>query len=70
MQYTRTMRKPKTRQANWRLPEPLLRDLRDLAQKTDTPLTDIVRSGLQERVNRLKSRLAKEQREKEAALSV
>jgi hypothetical protein len=60
------MKREKTRQANWRLPETLLDELREVSEKTETPLTDIVRSGLQERVNRLKAKIAREERSSEA----
>jgi hypothetical protein len=65
LHYKQIMAKEKTRQANWRLPESLLSDLREVAEKAEIPVTDVVRGGLRERVNRLKSKLAREEQQKQ-----
>jgi hypothetical protein len=66
LHYKQIMAKEKTRQANYRLPESLLSDLYEVSERADIPVTNIVRGGIRERVNRIKSKLAKEEQQKQA----
>lgn len=55
MQYT-LMSKEKNKQANFRLPEPLLDDLQKVADKSGDSQTDIVKKAVRQQVNRLKNK--------------
>jgi predicted DNA-binding protein len=59
------MKKNKIKQANYRLPETLIEDVKELSEKTGTSQTQIVVDGIQLRVKTLKARLAR--REQAAA---
>ncbi len=56
------MKKEPTLQANFRLPESLLSDLKFVSEETEETQTDIVRDSLQVKVETLKKRI---QRKKE-----
>lgn len=67
--YLRNMRKEPNKQANFRLPEALLNELREVAEVKEMSQTDIVRDGLQEKINRIKSGIQR-QREKQEAVAI
>jgi hypothetical protein len=48
------MKKAKTIQANYRLPEALLTDLKEVAEAAEIPQTQLVREGIEARVRRAK----------------
>lgn len=56
------MKKEKNIQANYRLPESLLNDLKEVADATQVSQSQIVKEGVQDRVNRLKKNLERRQR--------
>lgn len=61
------MKKQRNKQANYRLPETLLNDLREVAEETQMPQSLIVRTGVQEKINRLKTQI--QRRKQKAELS-
>lgn len=61
------MKKQQNKQANYRLPETLLNDLREVAEETQMPQSLIVRAGVQEKINRLKTQI--QRRKQKAELS-
>jgi predicted DNA-binding protein len=48
------MKKAKTIQANYRLPESLLSDLKEVSEAAEIPQTHLVREGIEARVRRAK----------------
>jgi hypothetical protein len=48
------MKKAKTIQANYRLPESLLSDLKEVSEAAEIPQTQLVREGIEARVRRAK----------------
>lgn len=56
------MTKDKNIQANYRLPESLLNDLKEVAEATQTSQSLIVKEGVQARVRRLKAMVERRQK--------
>lgn len=64
------MKKEKTKQANYRLPESLLRDLKFVSEHREESQTEIVETAVQSKVARLKKNILQQrERQAEAALA-
>lgn len=62
------MSKETKRQANFRLPKNLLDDLRLVSETTGDPQSEIVRRGIEQKVERLKSKLNLTEKREAAAV--
>lgn len=62
------MKKDKNIQANYRLPESLLNDLKEVAEATQVSQAHIVKEGIQTRVKRLKAVIERRQKSETVAV--
>lgn len=56
-------------QANYRLPEGLLDELREVAEEVDMSQSLIVRTGIEEKISKLRSQIKRKKAERQAEIT-